>query len=81
MLDACLRIAQQAPAAGNLAAQFRWLLVRDADTKAAIAAYSRETAEAAWGESTATSSSNARSRRPSTSSATCTACPCWPSPA
>lgn len=48
VLDDCLRVAQQAPAAGSMAAQFRWLLVRDAGTKAAIAAYSRETAEAAW---------------------------------
>ncbi|MEU4519016.1 nitroreductase family protein [Amycolatopsis sp. NPDC024027] len=48
VLDDCLRIAQQAPAAGSLAAQFRWLLVRDADTKAKIAACNRETAEAAW---------------------------------
>ena len=48
VLDDCLRVAQQAPAAGSMAAQFRWLLVRDAGTKAAIAAYTRETAEAAW---------------------------------
>jgi nitroreductase len=48
LLNDCLRIAQQAPAAGSMAAQFRWLLVRDADTKAKIAAYNRETAEAAW---------------------------------
>ncbi|EOD64693.1 nitroreductase family protein [Amycolatopsis vancoresmycina] len=48
VLDDCLRIAQQAPAAGSMAAQFRWLLVRDAETKARIAAYNRETAEAAW---------------------------------
>ncbi|WP_410675236.1 nitroreductase family protein [Amycolatopsis sp. cmx-4-68] len=48
VLDDCLRVAQQAPAAGSMAVQFRWLLVRDADTKAAIAAYNRETAEAAW---------------------------------
>ncbi|MEU8638445.1 nitroreductase family protein [Amycolatopsis sp. NPDC048633] len=48
VLDDCLRVAQQAPAAGSMAAQFRWLLVRDARKKAAIAAYNRETAEAAW---------------------------------
>ncbi|QKV73578.1 nitroreductase family protein [Amycolatopsis sp. Hca4] len=48
VLDDCLRIAQQAPAAGSMAAQFRWLLVRDAGIKAKIAAYNRETAEAAW---------------------------------
>ncbi|HEY3483302.1 MAG TPA: nitroreductase family protein [Streptomyces sp.] len=48
ILDDCLRIAQQAPAAGSMAAQFRWLLVRDAETKAKIAVYNRETAEAAW---------------------------------
>jgi nitroreductase len=48
VLDDCLTIAQQAPAAGGLAAQFRWLLVRDAKTKAEIAAYNRETAETAW---------------------------------
>ncbi len=48
VLDGCLEIAQQAPAAGSLAAQFRWLLVRDAKTKAKIAAYTRETAETAW---------------------------------
>ncbi|MEV6823499.1 nitroreductase family protein [Amycolatopsis sp. NPDC051102] len=50
VLDDCLRIAQQAPAAGSMAAQFRWLLVRDAGTKAKIAAYNRETAEAAWAQ-------------------------------
>jgi nitroreductase len=48
VLDECLKIAQQAPAAGSMAAQFRWLLVRDPRTKARIAAYNRETAEAAW---------------------------------
>jgi nitroreductase len=50
VLDDCLRIAQQAPAAGTMATQFRWLLVRDADAKAKIAAYNRETAEAAWAQ-------------------------------
>jgi nitroreductase len=50
VLDECLKIAQQAPAAGSMAAQFRWLLVRDADTKTKIAAYNRETAEAAWAQ-------------------------------
>ncbi|WP_410614499.1 nitroreductase family protein [Amycolatopsis sp. lyj-109] len=50
VLDDCLRIAQQAPAAGSMAAQFRWLLVRDAELKAKIAAYNRETAEAAWAQ-------------------------------
>lgn len=48
VLDDCLRITQQAPAAGSMAARFRWLLVRDAGTKAEIAAYNRETAEASW---------------------------------
>jgi nitroreductase len=50
VLEDCLRIAQQAPAAGSMAAQFRWLLVRDAAAKAAIARYNRETAEAAWAQ-------------------------------
>lgn len=50
VLDDCLRIAQQAPAAGSMAAQFRWLLVRDPGIKARIAAYNRETAEAAWAQ-------------------------------
>ncbi|WP_290054397.1 nitroreductase family protein [Amycolatopsis solani] len=48
VLHDCLRVAQQAPAAGSMAAQFRWLLVRDPATKAGIAAYNREAAEAAW---------------------------------
>jgi nitroreductase len=48
VLDDCLRVAQQAPAAGSMATQFRWLLVRDAGAKAEIAAHSRATAEAAW---------------------------------
>jgi nitroreductase len=48
VLDDCLRVAQQAPAAGSMAAQFRWLLVRDPGVKAKIAAYNRETAETAW---------------------------------
>ncbi|MFI5584332.1 nitroreductase family protein [Amycolatopsis sp. NPDC051758] len=48
VLDDCLKIAQQAPTAGSMAAQFRWLLVRDPHKKAQIAAYNRETAEAAW---------------------------------
>ncbi len=50
VLDDCLRTAQQAPAAGTMATRFRWLLVRDADTKARIAAYNRQTAEAAWAQ-------------------------------
>jgi nitroreductase len=50
VLHDCLRVAQQAPAASNMAAQFRWLLVRDRDLKTRIAAYGRETAEAAWAQ-------------------------------
>ncbi len=33
-----------------MAARFRWLLVRDPAARAEIAAYNRETAEAAWAE-------------------------------
>jgi nitroreductase len=48
VIEDCLRVAQQAPAAGSMAAQVRWLLVRDADVKAKIAAYNRDAAEASW---------------------------------
>jgi nitroreductase len=42
VLEECLAIAQQAPAAGALAAGFRWLVVRDPDLKAKLAAPVRE---------------------------------------
>lgn len=48
VLDDCLRVAQQAPAASSMAAQLRWVLVRDAKLKATIAAYNRESAETSW---------------------------------
>ncbi|MCR6489171.1 nitroreductase family protein [Amycolatopsis sp. OK19-0408] len=48
VLADCVRVAQQAPVAGNMAGQLRWLLVRDAGLKSKIAEYTRETAEAAW---------------------------------
>jgi nitroreductase len=42
VLEDCLRIAQQAPAAGALLGGFRWLVVRDPALKAKIAAPVRE---------------------------------------
>jgi len=42
VLEDCLRIAQQAPAAGALLNSFRWLVVRDPELKAKIAAPIRE---------------------------------------
>jgi nitroreductase len=42
VLEDCLRIAQQAPAAGALLDSFRWLVVRDPDLKAKIAVPVRE---------------------------------------
>jgi nitroreductase len=42
VLTECLRIAQQAPAAGALASNFRWLVVRDPQLRARIAEPIRE---------------------------------------
>jgi nitroreductase len=42
VLTECLRIAQQAPAAGALASNFRWLVVRDPKLRARIAEPMRE---------------------------------------
>jgi nitroreductase len=42
VLEECLRIAQQAPIAGAILDGFRWLVVRDPELKARLAAPIRE---------------------------------------
>ncbi|WP_409184694.1 nitroreductase family protein [Amycolatopsis sp. VS8301801F10] len=48
VLEDCLRIAQQAPAAGSLLAAQRWVVVLDPAVRKEIAAITREAAEDAW---------------------------------
>lgn len=48
VLEDCVRIAQQAPAAGTLLAAQRWVVVLDPAIRKEIAAVTREAAEEAW---------------------------------
>ncbi|MYW89876.1 nitroreductase family protein [Amycolatopsis rubida] len=48
VLEDCLRIAQQAPAAGSLLTAQRWVVVLDPAIRKEIAAVTREAAEEAW---------------------------------
>ncbi|MET9261482.1 nitroreductase family protein [Amycolatopsis sp. NPDC004079] len=48
VLEECLRIAQQAPAAGSLLAAQRWVVVLDPAMRKEIAAVTREAAEESW---------------------------------
>ncbi|MFB9927187.1 nitroreductase family protein [Amycolatopsis halotolerans] len=48
VLEDCLRIAQQAPAAGSLLAAQRWVVVLDPAMRKEIAAVTRDAAEESW---------------------------------
>lgn len=63
VLEHCLRVAQQAPAAGQLIAALRWLVVRDPALKAEIGRHVREVGHAMHAKLTPTQPDPAIERR------------------